>query len=180
MGPIAVPTKPHLQAGYIPITSYLQPEGNPTGHVSLVTHTTRDHTPKPEMLAARPNLLTLCEGDKVHIVWIQAIDHDTPVAHWAYANLVQTSSETRYKTRTVQALADQHARATKETSRLLSVMEQETHAYHSTTTGDIADLQNELQRHLDETHKLNTNLQQKIDDQKDAFASYKLPDEGSS
>jgi len=101
------------------------------------------------------------------------------VAHWAYANLVQTSSETRYKTRTVQALADQHARATKETSRLLSVMEQETQDYHSTTTGDISDLQTELQRHLDETHKLNTTLQQMIHDQKTAFDSYQLPNEGS-
>ena len=177
----AVPTKPKLQHGYIPITSYLQPAGTPTsGNVSLVTTMIKDHIPDQELPATRTDLLTVHSEDTVHIVWIQEKDQSCPAPHWTYANLVQTSAEALYKTHNVQALVDQHARSTLETTRLLDIVEKESHAYHSTTTESIADLKTQLQHHLDETMKLNTSLQHHINDYKTAHDSYNLPSEGSA
>jgi len=176
----AVPTKPKLQHGYIPITAYLQPAGNPSGNVSLVTTMIRDHIPEPEMLAKQPDLLTVHSEDTVHIAWIQEIDQTCPTLQWAYATLVQTSAEKLYKTHTVQDLVGQHSRSTLETTRLLDIMEKESQAYHSTSTESIADLRTQLQHHLDETTKLNTSVQQQINDHKTAHDSYDLPSVGSA
>jgi len=146
----------------------------------MKTKMIRDHIPDPQDLVDHPLLLTAHADDMVHIVWIQEADQECTTPHWAYANLIQTSADMQYKTHTVQALVDQHRRATTETNQLLSTMEGESSAYPSTSTESIADLRNDLQQYLDETKRLNTSLQQKIHDYKTANDSYNLPDVGST
>ena len=138
----------------------------------------KDHIPNEQQLLERSDLLTVHSEDTVHIVWILGKDQACPKLYWAYAHLVQTHSETQYKNHTVQALFDQHARCTSETSRLLDRMEKVCQVFYSTPTQSIADLKMQLQRHLDETQLLNTSLQEQLDTHATTFETLDLPCHG--
>ena len=175
----AVPIKPALTHGYIPITTYLQPASSPTaGNVSIITKMIRDYTPDHETQSTRTDVMTLHADDTVHIVWIQEDPQTGILPFWAYANLIQTNAEGLYKSHTIQALVDQHARSNLETTRLLNTIEQTHQAHYATTAENIADLKQKIQHHLDQASTLNDHLREQIAAYQAAHDDYNPPDEG--